>query len=285
MQDGRSIHLSLAEQFLSKNHWLTHLSNRTSTKHQRYGSSSRPTWRPQPAPACMSANSSRRRGCRLDRPRRPAIPPSRRRSPPATGPARPTAKPSTPTLPRSTRPAPAAETRSAEHVLAELEALRTELYVLQIAGGLDSARQIAVTAEQLTALPEPVAKEVAGLAALPFAIIPVGAPEGREKRLALRTLAEITNAAEMSCGAVRLATPTDGRRRGEPGHRRPRPADPGRAPQTDPAGLGKHPVAAWTVGAAAHTAGIGPAVDNFTNGQGRTFRAARTRGHPTLTPS
>jgi hypothetical protein len=117
-------------------------------------------------------------------------------------------------LPRSTRPAPAAETRSAEHVLAELEALRTELYVLQIAGGSDSARQIAVTAEQLAALPEPVAKEVAGLAALPFAIIPVGAPEGREKRLALRTLAEITNAAEMSCGAVRLATPTDGRRRG-----------------------------------------------------------------------
>jgi hypothetical protein len=100
-------------------------------------------------------------------------------------------------LPRSTRPAPAAaaETRSAEHVLAELEALRTELYVLQIAGGFDSARQIAVTAEQLAALPEPVAKEVAGLAALPFAIIPVGAPEGREKRLALRTLAEITNAA------------------------------------------------------------------------------------------
>ena len=205
-----------------------------------------------------------------------------RRPPP--GRRRPTAKPSTPTLPRSTRPAPAAETRSAEHVLAELEALRTELYVLQIAGSFDSARQSAVTAEQLAALPEPVAKEVAGLAALPFAIIPVGAPEGREKRLALRTLAEITNAAEMSCGAVRLATPTDGRRR-EPGHRRPRPADPGRAPQTDPAGLGKHPVAAGTVGAAAHTAGIGPAVDNFTNGQGRTFRAARTRGHPTLTPS
>ena len=135
-----------------------------------------------------------------------------RRPPP--GRRRPTAKPSTPTLPRSTRPAPAAETRSAEHVLAELEALRTELYVLQIAGGFDSAHQIAVTAEQLAALPEPVAKEGAGLAALPFAIIPVGAPEGREKRLALRTLAEITNAAEMSCGAVRLATPTDGRRRG-----------------------------------------------------------------------
>ena len=134
---------------------------------------------------------------------------------PSTGPAAGAiAKPSRPTLPRSTRPAPAAETRSAEHVLAELEALRTELYVLQIAGGFDSARQIAVTAEQLAALPEPVAKEVAGLAALPFAIIPVGAPEGREKRLALRTLAEITNAAEMSCGAVRLATPTDGRRRG-----------------------------------------------------------------------
>ena len=35
----------------------------------------------------MSANSSRRCGCRLDRPHRPAIPPSRRRSPPATGPA------------------------------------------------------------------------------------------------------------------------------------------------------------------------------------------------------
>ena len=78
----RSLNNSCAQKSLAYPSLQSHLHEASTL-----GSSSRPTWRPQPAPACMSANSSRRRGCRLDRPRRPAIPPSRRRSPPATGPA------------------------------------------------------------------------------------------------------------------------------------------------------------------------------------------------------
>jgi conjugative relaxase-like TrwC/TraI family protein len=90
----------------------------------------------------------------------------------------------------------AAETRSAEHITAHLDALGTELRVLQIAGRYISERPINIPRTAVAAgLTEPARAALTTLAALPFAITPVRATPGAETTAALQNLRAVANAA------------------------------------------------------------------------------------------
>ena len=69
----------------------------------------------------------------------------------------------------------AAETHSADHVLDRMDALRTELAVLEAAGDLQPHRQLTLPPTATDHLPDPTAGAVTSLAASPFAVTPVHA--------------------------------------------------------------------------------------------------------------
>jgi len=186
----------------------------------------------------MSANRRSRRG-RPPRspPRRTChYRPTRRRSHPrhraGGGPPR---SPRRRTVPRLNEAAPAAETE-APNMFWRAGSAAHQLYAAADRRRFSSARKVAVTAEQLAALPEPWPKMVEGLAAeVPFARYPggVGPQRRRESGWRLRTMARNNEAASvMWCSATGDA---DDGPEGSLSHRRLGPADPGRATQTDPA--------------------------------------------------
>ena len=69
----------------------------------------------------------------------------------------------------------AAETHSADHVLDRMDALRTELAVLEAAGDLQLHRQLTLPPTATDHLPDPTAGAVTSLAASPFTVTPVHA--------------------------------------------------------------------------------------------------------------
>ncbi len=89
-----------------------------------------------------------------------------------------------------------AETRSADHVLAQLDALRTELRVLEAAGRCEQAHPLAIPPTAVAGLPARTADTLTALARLPFTITPVAASPGRDTTHALHTLRAAANAAQ-----------------------------------------------------------------------------------------
>ncbi|MGV7254584.1 MobF family relaxase [Mycobacterium kansasii] len=90
----------------------------------------------------------------------------------------------------------AAETSSAEHVTVQLDALDTELRVLQVAGTFTPERQLSLPDTALVGLADLDAAALRALARLPFAVTPVRAVDSRERTAALHTLHAAANAAE-----------------------------------------------------------------------------------------
>ena len=82
----------------------------------------------------------------------------------------------------------AAETRTAEHITAQLDALATELRVLNVAGRYQVARPLTVSDSALGGLPDSTRTSLQKLAELPFTITPVWAAPSRERTAALHTL-------------------------------------------------------------------------------------------------
>ena len=90
----------------------------------------------------------------------------------------------------------AAETRTAEHITAQLDALATELRVLNVAGRYQVARPLTVSDSALGGLPDSTRTSLQKLAELPFTITPVWAAPSRERTAALHTLRATAAAAD-----------------------------------------------------------------------------------------
>lgn len=82
----------------------------------------------------------------------------------------------------------AAETRSAEHITAQLNSLDTELRVLQAASRYQPQRPLTIPATATADLSPATASALTSTAALPFAITIVYAPPSPERHAALHTL-------------------------------------------------------------------------------------------------
>ena len=90
----------------------------------------------------------------------------------------------------------AAESRSAEHITAQLDALATEIRVLDVAARYQMARPINLGDNALGGLPESVRTPLRALAELPFTITPVYAAPSRQRTAALHTLRAAAAAAD-----------------------------------------------------------------------------------------
>lgn len=82
----------------------------------------------------------------------------------------------------------AAETRSAEHITAQLDHLATELRVLQAASRFQPHRALNIAPSAVTDLSPAAAAAITNTARLPFAVTVVHAEPGAERRAALHTL-------------------------------------------------------------------------------------------------
>lgn len=81
-----------------------------------------------------------------------------------------------------------AETRTAEHIAAQLADLTTELRVLEVSGNHQPARALRLPPTATTALSEHTATALRSIAELPFTVSVVHAHPGDERTLAMRTL-------------------------------------------------------------------------------------------------
>ena len=90
----------------------------------------------------------------------------------------------------------AAETRSAEHITAQRDALATEMRVLDVAGRYQVARPLNLSDSALGGLPDSARVPLKTLAELPFTITPVYAAPSRERTAALHTLRATAAAAD-----------------------------------------------------------------------------------------
>ncbi|HSS23786.1 MAG TPA: AAA family ATPase [Mycobacterium sp.] len=90
----------------------------------------------------------------------------------------------------------AAETRSAEHITAQLDQLATELRVLEAASSYQPHRQLTLAPSAVADLPPATASALTSTAGLPFAVTVVYAQSSPERRAALHTLHSAAAAAD-----------------------------------------------------------------------------------------
>lgn len=90
----------------------------------------------------------------------------------------------------------AAETRSAEHITAQLDQLITELRVLEAASGFQSHRPLSLPNTAVAGLSSSTASAITSTARLPFAVTVMHAQPSPERRAALHTLHSAAAAAE-----------------------------------------------------------------------------------------
>ncbi|GAB5006005.1 hypothetical protein MAHJHV63_27920 [Mycobacterium avium subsp. hominissuis] len=88
-----------------------------------------------------------------------------------------------------------AETRSAEHVLAQLDHLDAELRVLQAASRYQPQRPLPISSAAVADLPPTTATALTSTAGLPFAVTVVDAPPSPQRTTALHTLHSAATAA------------------------------------------------------------------------------------------
>lgn len=81
-----------------------------------------------------------------------------------------------------------AETRTAEHITANIDLLHTELRVLNTTTAFDRGRPLILADEHLTALTDDTRAALTTLAALPFTVAPVRALPGKATTTAMRAL-------------------------------------------------------------------------------------------------
>ena len=141
---------------------------------------------------------------------------------------------------RRARAFAAAETRTAEHIGAQRDALATEMRVLDVAGRYQVARPLTVSGSGFAGLPDSTRAALQTLAELPFTVTPVRAAPSPERTAALHTLRATVEAAQRKVlwcarthdGVERAEADELGRHRRHPQRRTP--ADPRRqlAPAT-----------------------------------------------------
>jgi hypothetical protein len=90
----------------------------------------------------------------------------------------------------------AAETRSAEHLTTQLDALAIEMRVLEVTGRNHITRPLNITDDAVAGLSDAIRTDLKRLAELPFAITPVRAASSPERNAALYVLRATANAAD-----------------------------------------------------------------------------------------